>query len=361
MGNSRQNHVLKKQNLSMAKRRQRTLKRIIYVACEGTKTEYWYFKSLNESLEPDANVELRIYPDPFDQEEIQELGQKGVKTDHKSLCDKASEKLKGNEGIDEAWIVIDKDRHLALQETFDKAKKTGVQVAFSSISFEHWLLLHFEKNGTAFLRSDCKNDAGRYVKCGSEQPNFPDLDCKGERCVSGRIRFQKHLPNFDKSNQTIFKATEQYHTLAFENATWLRWQKELDLVVAKGIFEVNPITTVDKLLKSIYENSLEISWVKWQKSIKIKDFDVIGVKNPKGFVITFTNISGKSQVVLMTHFYFSNEKAEVLDDAITFKNGIRNYVILPNSTIEVELFARVLNEKVFLNFKFGDQRVVFSD
>jgi len=226
MANFMENPALKKPNLFMAKRKQQQSPRIIYLACEGTETEYWYFKSLDEGLDEDVGVRLSIYPDPADLIQIQQTGQKGVKTDHKGLCNKAAEKLQNNQGVDEAWIIIDKDGHPGLVETFAFAATTGVRIAFSSVSFEHWLLLHFEKNETEFQKSDCKtlNERGKdvYVKCGSQQTKYPAVNCMGERCIGGWLRINNYIPDFEKNSRRLFHATQPNLALAFENAVWLR-------------------------------------------------------------------------------------------------------------------------------------------
>jgi RloB-like protein len=240
-------------------RKRRKTKTVIYIACEGTKTEYHYFEALKESMANDE-LELRIYPDESDKLDLisphfvpkkHKKGTKtaitnlqGVKTDPKSLCDHVIEKCRREDGIDEAWIVIDKDGHSNLKNIFEKAEKAGIKIAFSSIAFEHWLLLHFEQNTTAFMKSDCKDGKGRYLKCGQLTH---EQDCNGERCVASHIRMKKYIPDYDKKATNLYHQTCQYLPNAFKNAEKLRDLSDNQVV----IYDKNPYTNVDDLVKRL--------------------------------------------------------------------------------------------------------------
>jgi len=352
----------------MAKRKTQQSPRIIYLACEGTETEYWYFKSLGESLDEDENVELRVYPDQSDLKEMHLKNEKGVKTDHKNLCVKVAEKLASSQGIDEGWIIIDKDGHLGLEETFSEAIRTDVRIAFSSVSFEHWLLLHFEKNETVFQKSDCKtpNERGNdvYVKCGSKQSKYPMSNCHGNRCVAGWLRFRNYLPDFDKSNKRIFQFTQPYHALAFENAAWLRWRKYAEIEAEQGqICQINPYSNVDALLKSIYQNEQVVSWSAWGVPIKTSDLE-LNIQKIGGntYNIHAHNFSQKSQLLLPDHFHLSNEHGEKLPIQLAFSNGKPTILLLPQQEpIEFKIMSNSEPTEIFyLNYSCGNHRLIFS-
>ncbi|MFN0176995.1 MAG: RloB family protein [Saprospiraceae bacterium] len=353
----------KKPNSFMAKRKPRQSPRILYLACEGTGTEYWYFKSLDETLDEEAGVRLSIYPDQADQEEIRQTGQKGVKTDPKSLCAKATEKLQNEEGINEAWIVIDKDRHPGLEATFSEAASTGVRIAFSSVSFEHWLLLHFEKNDTAFEKSDCKNDRDKYVKCGSHQPISQALNCEGQRCVGGRLRIKNHLPNFDKSNELLFHDTKSNQSLAYENAAWLRWRKFSEVEAMQGqICQVNPYTTMDLLLKSIYNDDQMVSWCAWGVPFIMFNLELTIQKTDDTYSIQAQNISDRSFVILPDHFYLTNECTEILPVELAFSNNRPNMLLLPEQKVEFKIvLSTIPTEAFYLNYAYSNHRLIFSE
>jgi hypothetical protein len=242
-------------------RKRRKTKTVIYIACEGTKTEYHYFEALKEVMNDDA-LELRIYPDESDQldlvqphfiakkhkkgTKIVEKSVQGIKTDPKSLCEHVITKCKREEGIDEAWIVIDKDGHSNLPQVFENAQQANIRIAFSSISFEHWLLLHFELNVTPFAKSDCKDKDGRYLKCGQ---SLHENDCKGLRCVASHIRMKKYIADYDKKATNLFEQTHEHLSVAFKNAVHLRKLFENEQVT----YNKNPYTDVDILVKRLLD------------------------------------------------------------------------------------------------------------
>ncbi len=49
---------------------------------------------------------------------------------------------------DSLWVVYDKDGYTKHAETFDHAKRSDIKIVFSSISFEYWILLHYEYTST---------------------------------------------------------------------------------------------------------------------------------------------------------------------------------------------------------------------
>jgi hypothetical protein len=115
---------------------------VVYVACEGAKTEPAYLGLLNES-----HGEKRPEGQKF----------------HLHYCDPGhSDGLRPEEVVDqvlsvagpgdEKWALFDRDtednRDGEIPRAMRKAHQGGVQVALSHPSFELWLLLHF-KNWTS--------------------------------------------------------------------------------------------------------------------------------------------------------------------------------------------------------------------
>jgi len=52
------------------------------------------------------------------------------------------------------WVVYDKDGYTKHPETFSEARNKNVKIAFSAISFEYWILLHFTYITKPFRKSD---------------------------------------------------------------------------------------------------------------------------------------------------------------------------------------------------------------
>jgi hypothetical protein len=125
----------------MAKKRKPNIS--IFIACEGSNTEPLYFEKLKEIMEEndDYPYAVTIYPDKdFDE---------NPKTDAIGLINVAIER---KEDFDELWVVFDKDGYTKHKEAFELAKENKINIAFSSISFETWVLLHFERNNKSFSK-----------------------------------------------------------------------------------------------------------------------------------------------------------------------------------------------------------------
>lgn len=154
---------------------------------------------------------------------------------------------------DEIWAVFDKNGHTHHQEAFERAKRIvngkETKIGFSSRSFEQWILLHFEKSDTPFEQTECKIDKTP-VGCNDT------LGCQGEKCLVGYIR-KNYIFNYEKSNkntnlQQLMNNLVAKHDMAFQNAIWLREQKQNELLTnQRKIHELNPYSDVDILVKSI--------------------------------------------------------------------------------------------------------------
>ena len=212
----------------------------IFIACEGRNSEPLYFESIAEHIEDEGNLAVTIYPD---------RSNSNPKTDALGLIREAQSR--GDE-FDELWVVFDKNGYTKHAEAFALAEGKGqrrkVNIAFSSIAFEHWLLLHFEKCATAFVKSDCKDAKEHALFCGT---NRHEQDCHGERCVAGYIRQKGFCTDYAKSsNYSFYFKYKEKTEEALKNAAWLRFKTAQELTTNGGkIYDVNPYTDVDTLVK----------------------------------------------------------------------------------------------------------------
>ncbi len=279
----------------MAKKR--TTKRLILIVCEGAKTEYQYFSWLAEKVAIPNNVwdgvevsNSTTIPNDISIPQKSELGNARKKRQLKSenpnkrLKDKDilkelwehvygtdidSEKyeniaaqplryvaqaqcIEQYQGVyDELWAVFDKNGHTHHKEAFERAeqKVNGkiTNIAFSSRSFEQWIVLHFEKSNRIFEKTECREDK-KNLDCNATQ------GCQGETCLLGYIR-KNHLPNYEKSSKNnLFALMDELakrHAAAFENAVWLRQQFPSPTL---PIYERNPFTNVDELVRTLIQS-----------------------------------------------------------------------------------------------------------
>lgn len=155
-----------------------------------------------------------------------------------------------SEGVDEAWTVYDKDEHPKHEEAMAEADKIidgkKVNIAFSSRSFEYYLLLHFEYLYYGFEATEC----GERVKgkkqiyeCGTGKNS--DKDCNGKKCINGYARKHGYWME-SKSSISTFPLVKDKLLKGMINACRLR--TESDSKTDEPIYKRNPYTNVDILV-----------------------------------------------------------------------------------------------------------------
>lgn len=185
----------------------------ILILCEGEKTEPTYFKGLKSDLHfrnKLSALRIVVYPSSYN------TGKELIE-DAEQLKKKAE---KEQNTYDAVWVVLDKDGYTKHPETFTKAEATGINIAFSSISFEFWFLLHFEYTTKAFYKSD---ELIRYIKQ------------------------KKYIPNYHKSDDN-YPFLREFTLTAINNAKKLRENIQFEFDHGKKIYELNPYTDVDVLV-----------------------------------------------------------------------------------------------------------------
>jgi len=128
---------------------------------------------------------------------------------------------------DQTWIVFDRDGHGKIPETFRAAKKANINIAFSSISFETWILMHFEYTSKS------------YAKC--------------EDLTSDNGHFKKHIVDYDKALPNLFVIATKDNGLprAIANAEKLCTEIPRGYPAGTPIYDMNPYTNFHLLLDAI--------------------------------------------------------------------------------------------------------------
>jgi hypothetical protein len=189
------------------KRGKRKVNKRLFIVCEGKKTEPYYFNKFIEGCNFRGKpVEVKVV--------------KVKKNTARELVDKA-ESLREIPG-DEVWAVFDRNGYTKHKEAFQKAKNKRVSIAFSSISFEYWILLHFEYTTRAFSNSEKIID---YIK-------------------------SKSYIDYKKSDETIYDSIKERTQTAATNAGKVRKYQSGNNPNLE-VYELNPYTNVDELLDSI--------------------------------------------------------------------------------------------------------------
>lgn len=266
----------------------------IGIICEGTKTENNYYFQMFKN-EPDLkDINYRIIPKEEDSGSIIRANNKRPKKSlrtselyiYHELEDRSKNEydtyksqplryvreaylLKEDYGYNDVWAVFDRDGHSSLQTAFEKAKEWGVNIAFSSLAFEQWVLLHFEKSIKKFEVVACRKGK-EVIECNSKRPCInPDKEC-----LCGYIR-RKYLPSYDKNCESLYLKLQPRLKMALENSAWLQYKS-----CNKELYKLDPYCNMDKLIvhiMNIVGNNIEN--IKW-----FAPFNIITID--KGITIT---------------------------------------------------------------------------
>ncbi len=193
------------------KPRLRKPKKLLYIICEG-KTEVNYFSGLFNSKPSNREFYHSTIYQPKDHSPL------GIVNE--AIEEKMSAKTNKIPSSDLIiWGVFDKDCHNNLPEAFNKARNKRIEIAFSSISFEYWILLHYTTTTKAF--HDCW-ELIKYIKRHYDQ-------------------------NYDKRNDHYNQLKEKTDD-AIENGKWLRNQVVSSMSFSGSIFDESPYTDVHELV-----------------------------------------------------------------------------------------------------------------
>ena len=192
---------------------QRDLKPRLHIFCEGEKTEPNYLNGYIERCFPGTKLTIV---------------EKTDKTTPVQLVEEAVLEKGRNPPDDLFWVVYDRESTVKYSADFhnqaaDKAKANDINIAFSNVCFEVWILLHF-------------------------QETVPPCDSYDD--LRKRTPLTTHIPDYDKGEKREF--SEEEVSAARKNAEKLNaqtisgadrsWNKE---------HQWNPYTDVYMLLDAI--------------------------------------------------------------------------------------------------------------
>ena len=312
----------------------------VYIFFEG-QTEQFYFQRLSEIVNNDPNLWVVV-----DAHEIQD----GDSQDPIGLVSDALDKL--DEGYDEAWVVFDRDRDPndnKYRTAFSNANgKVGI--AFSSIAFEHWVLLHYEKSEFPFTRSDCESRGGSCV-------------CNGTTCLLTYIK-ANHYPGYKKASRKLFDEINPRFAKAAINCAWLRYSQVDNLRSVNGeVFRINPYTTVD-ILAARLKGEPKILFAKPGDEIVLGGLTYVSsdiVLNGNSLTATFDITNHTKANHLLSHGFSS---FYVMDEALNCVrcNEHANFYMAPRETLSHTFlfnFQQGFNP-LYLSKNDGERRLVMQ-
>jgi len=278
----------------------RTIKKSLMLVCEGTVTEPRYLEDLVEEVQkkaPDYFISIIPIPpkDDYEKEHRQSLPRKvakrrvveevAIEPEHEFVPQefkaqpleyvwRARESLKV---YGEAWAIFDRDEHPALKKALELANQPIdskiVNIAFSSRSFEFWLLLHFEKYSLPFLKTTCRTRTrsvkGQKVKkkdelhqCGENKGHL--LDCKGELCITGYMKEKCFIERDSDIKNIRYKDTIKDNVyIALQNAVELK--RKVGRKETHALHLLNPYTDFDRLVFKLLNIDFDYQWITYEQ------------------------------------------------------------------------------------------------
>ena len=196
-------------NFIPRRKRSRGVNSVLHIFCEGA-TEEAYFEAYKRKIHCAAVViEHSHHGDP------------------KGLVAEAIKVKEGSPANDIFWVVYDaeelsqRNKLQSHAEAFQAANRNRINIAFSAICFEVWLLLHFTPNPSMFLQPS------KAVK-----------------------ELQKYIKNYKKGDLNILTTLQDKLPTARLNAASLA-QRQQRNHPSVPMYEFNPYTTVHLLLDAI--------------------------------------------------------------------------------------------------------------
>lgn len=182
----------------------------IRLVCEGAKTEPNYFNGLLRAKG------LKIPNAAFKPKDHSPLG---VAKEAKRLYKEAI-KMKIPENKILVCALFDRDGHANLANSIEILRDSPIQIGFSNVCVEYWVLLHFERTSRSF--HNCA-EIINYIQ-------------------------HHHDPQYSKSNDH-FDRLQKRVSIARDNAKWLcdtHWAHD-----ERPIWELNPYTNIHEILEKV--------------------------------------------------------------------------------------------------------------
>ncbi|TAE46477.1 MAG: RloB domain-containing protein [Bacteroidetes bacterium] len=285
----------------------------VFIACEGRSTEPAYFQRIKEQVEESGDFALTIYPDDTEP---------NPKTDALGLIEEA--KRRSGE-FDEVWVVFDKDGYTKHADAFTEAHTHEVKIGFSSIAFEHWVLLHFER---------------------SKQPFVKSQDIIQDKLRGGPGFFPTYTK---KAHVDIYDGMRHHTHLAIENAAWLRHQQKPELSTKK-IYEVNPYTDLDILVARLLGMNT-ILWIGLGEKMTVEQLSLSTTQEASTLNIHIENKRPESFVTQSISYKTRNSAGESeyrpLESKLISPGGTETISLPINSDVN-DLMIRVAGSYLML-------------
>ncbi len=350
----------------------------LLIVCEGENTERAYFQSISDLAQNNSVVwteGINITISPILRTNEKEDFNTSHKINHKKKRKQrklqAARTLTQNEiedkykaepirfvreaqlglkdgAFDEAWAVFDYDNRNCIHAAFDLANSGDkkVKIAYSNYSFEMWVLMHFEKNKTAFSASECR-EKKEILNCNS---GIHLNDCYGSKCISGYLRKKEYLIESTKETISLYPKLENSLEFAFHNAAWLRKQYNL----SQSLDKLTAYTDVDYLVKRLFNRNDLIKWIGFNNDFLIKKTLKIRFESDKNkIVVKIANESQATEII--------EKEAICLEDDNHNKVEVGKRIVLQSSeNKKIEVSLDNFQQYKYASFQYENEKIIAS-
>jgi hypothetical protein len=358
-------------------------RKTILIVCEGAKTEPDYFKEFRDIIiSKDPGIYIKLDPIPKDDKEKEEeekkikLREGGRTRVVKNTVDQFPDLIveegylsqptyyvrKAQLGLvdsvyDEVWAVYDKDGHASHQEAVELAKNIindkKVNIAFNSISFEYWILLHFENNSTGFQKSMCRtnlpDNKKEYHFCGEDSHK---LDCQGTNCVCGRIVGQGYLIYEDQKKEFLFSKYFANVNQAVERAVIL---KNSYIGNHSPVYDLNPYTTTHRIVfKLLQLPDVDYTWFEFDEIQSVDNFTFSLKNQNKTLKISIINNDSQRQ-------FLNIEDVCLIDSNGNIQNFGHRKLIDKDFSFEVDLNIIQNFNPIFISIRTAEKQYLITE
>ena len=206
---------------------------------------------------------------------------------------------------DEYWVVFDKNGYTKHPEAFELAQSGDhiVNIAFSSIAFEMWVLLHFEQSVVPYEKSE---EIIKYLN-------------------------RNHFA-YSKTDADLYKHLKSKIADALDNTAWLRYKQKSELESNNYIYKLNPYCTIDSLIYKLFNDQKERQYYGRKEvaeidGISFKITDRRKRSNKISISISINNLSSISHIINSEAYRF---RIKLLDNSFIAYDDFPNKLLQPN-------------------------------
>lgn len=170
----------------------RRINQRILILCEGM-SEYLYAKALQQELPRALQHSIAVEIDYTHQNDPLSLAKEALRRSNKAK--------KERNPYNSVWLFFDHDNSPQLQAALQLVEKHKLQIAYTSICFEHWLILHYENCGRAFQNA---HEAIHYLR--KFWPGYHKTRSKSFEVLRDRMELAVERANLFIRNQDADQA-----------------------------------------------------------------------------------------------------------------------------------------------------------